>query len=244
MVVKKCPDCDQTLPVACKSCHCGHVFISRKQIMSAQDKSDNGDGSQRDQRLRPEVPKREIKDFDYDFGSKTNPLSLEAGPSQEKPNPTKVLILENHSYSTVGNTVDGAARSYITIPQPMSNERKRGRPKGSKNKPKPVVQPGEEGPENEQSLLNGSQNTDGDTSKRKRGRPKGSKNKPKDPLLLKSAKGSQGTDGWSSDQPDDSYPEPPLDAMPHISKEKAISYSIVLSDINQKMMKQSSMNFV
>lgn len=39
-------------------------------------------------------------------------------------------------------------------------KRKRGRPKGSKNKPKPVVQPGEEGPENEQSLSNGSQVSD------------------------------------------------------------------------------------
>lgn len=84
------------------------------------------------------------------------------------------------------------------------------------------------------------QNTEsGDPTKRKRGRPKGSKNKPKDPLL------NLNKDDYSSDGQEDCYmQEPFIDHMPHISKEKAISYSIVLSDINQKMMKQSSMNFI
>ncbi|KXJ17709.1 UPF0547 protein C16orf87-like, partial [Exaiptasia diaphana] len=41
MVAKKCPDCDQTLPVACKSCPCGHIFISKKQLsLPLQDKTE------------------------------------------------------------------------------------------------------------------------------------------------------------------------------------------------------------
>ncbi|XP_042560367.1 UPF0547 protein C16orf87 homolog isoform X1 [Clupea harengus] len=32
MATKSCPDCDQQIPVACKSCPCGYVFISRKLL--------------------------------------------------------------------------------------------------------------------------------------------------------------------------------------------------------------------
>uniref|UniRef100_A0A9J8B436 Chromosome 16 open reading frame 87 n=1 Tax=Cyprinus carpio carpio TaxID=630221 RepID=A0A9J8B436_CYPCA len=32
MATKSCPECDQQIPVACKSCHCGYVFISRKLL--------------------------------------------------------------------------------------------------------------------------------------------------------------------------------------------------------------------
>lgn len=28
--IKSCPECDQQVPVACKSCPCGYVFINRK----------------------------------------------------------------------------------------------------------------------------------------------------------------------------------------------------------------------
>ncbi|XP_018594451.1 UPF0547 protein C16orf87 homolog isoform X2 [Scleropages formosus] len=34
MATKACPECDQQIPVACKSCHCGYVFISRKLLSS------------------------------------------------------------------------------------------------------------------------------------------------------------------------------------------------------------------
>ncbi|KAF6288498.1 hypothetical protein mRhiFer1_009202 [Rhinolophus ferrumequinum] len=30
MATKSCPECDQQVPVACKSCPCGYVFINRK----------------------------------------------------------------------------------------------------------------------------------------------------------------------------------------------------------------------
>ncbi|XP_048829322.1 UPF0547 protein C16orf87 homolog [Brienomyrus brachyistius] len=36
MATKSCPDCDQQIPVACKSCHCGYVFISRKLLNAKQ----------------------------------------------------------------------------------------------------------------------------------------------------------------------------------------------------------------
>ncbi|KAJ8400426.1 hypothetical protein AAFF_G00395500 [Aldrovandia affinis] len=32
MATKSCPQCDQQIPVACKSCPCGYVFISRKLL--------------------------------------------------------------------------------------------------------------------------------------------------------------------------------------------------------------------
>ncbi|KAM6942794.1 UPF0547 protein C16orf87 homolog [Xenentodon cancila] len=32
MATKACPECDQQIPVACKSCPCGYVFISRKLL--------------------------------------------------------------------------------------------------------------------------------------------------------------------------------------------------------------------
>ena len=39
MVAKRCPNCNESLPVACKSCSCGHVFISKKQqSLSQQEK--------------------------------------------------------------------------------------------------------------------------------------------------------------------------------------------------------------
>ncbi|XP_028333328.2 UPF0547 protein C16orf87 isoform X3 [Physeter macrocephalus] len=32
MATKSCPECDQQVPVACKSCPCGYVFINRKPL--------------------------------------------------------------------------------------------------------------------------------------------------------------------------------------------------------------------
>ncbi|XP_015223859.1 UPF0547 protein C16orf87 homolog isoform X1 [Lepisosteus oculatus] len=36
MATKSCPECDQQIPVACKSCPCGYVFISRKLLNAKQ----------------------------------------------------------------------------------------------------------------------------------------------------------------------------------------------------------------
>ncbi|XP_023602251.1 UPF0547 protein C16orf87 homolog isoform X5 [Myotis lucifugus] len=32
MATKSCPECDLQVPVACKSCPCGYIFISRKLL--------------------------------------------------------------------------------------------------------------------------------------------------------------------------------------------------------------------
>ncbi|EDO47380.1 predicted protein [Nematostella vectensis] len=221
MVVKKCPGCDQTLPVACKSCHCGHVFISRKQQLPEKTELE---GFNREKRLRPEVPKREIQDFEYGLSSSTI--------EQDSLVKIKIPVLPGTSRDGTQITVGTPVSSLCDIRVPdqflqVNGKRKRGRPKGSKNKPKPP--PGEQ-PEST------TPQEPSDPNKPKRGRPKGSKNKPKDPLRFTGSS----HDGWSSDQ-DYVYP---IDVEPHISKEKAITYSIVLSDINQKLMNQTSMNFV
>ncbi|XP_049642226.1 UPF0547 protein C16orf87 homolog isoform X2 [Suncus etruscus] len=36
MATKSCPECDQQVPVACKSCPCGYIFISRKLLNAKQ----------------------------------------------------------------------------------------------------------------------------------------------------------------------------------------------------------------
>ncbi|KAM8946448.1 UPF0547 protein C16orf87 homolog isoform 2-T2 [Pelodytes ibericus] len=36
MATKSCPQCDQQVPVACKSCPCGYIFISRKLLHAKQ----------------------------------------------------------------------------------------------------------------------------------------------------------------------------------------------------------------
>ncbi|XP_073740479.1 uncharacterized protein [Callorhinus ursinus] len=36
MATKSCPECDQQVPVACKSCPCGYVFINRKLLKVKQ----------------------------------------------------------------------------------------------------------------------------------------------------------------------------------------------------------------
>ncbi|XP_068115623.1 UPF0547 protein C16orf87 homolog isoform X2 [Hyperolius riggenbachi] len=36
MATKSCPHCDQQVPVACKSCPCGYIFISRKLLHARQ----------------------------------------------------------------------------------------------------------------------------------------------------------------------------------------------------------------
>ncbi|KAG8144082.1 hypothetical protein E2320_001201 [Naja naja] len=40
MATKSCPECDQQVPVACKSCPCGYIFISRKLLNAKQSRSD------------------------------------------------------------------------------------------------------------------------------------------------------------------------------------------------------------
>ena len=83
---------------------------------------------------------------------------------------------------------------------------------------------------------------DGVPIKRKRGRPKGSKNKPKPQSLLSPNKSVKNDDDEQTSSGSDN--REPVDVMPHISREKAEMYSLILMDINQKMMSQSCMKFV
>lgn len=85
---------------------------------------------------------------------------------------------------------------------------------------------------------------DGIPIKRKRGRPKGSKNKPKPQSLLSPNKSMQKNDNGDDQMSSGSDNREPVDVMPHISHEKAEMYSLILMDINQKMMSQSCMKFV
>lgn len=233
MVVKRCPSCDQTLPVACKSCPCGHVFISRKQHHQAQVKKegDSLNGSERDKRLRPERPKKENPDFDYEFPENLVWVNKEQMPfplsNQE---PVRIEKLQDRPISQLPHSLDG-----VVVPK------KRGRPKGSKNKVKTDSITGEIIPPQPQPVQ---LDEDGMPIKRKRGRPKGSKNKPKPQSLLspnKSVKKDNDGDDQTSSGSDN---REPVDVMPHISREKAEMYSLILMDINQKMMSQSCMKFV
>lgn len=239
MVVKRCPRCDQTLPVACKSCPCGHVFISRK-LHQGQVKKEQGEGingSERDKRLRPERPKKENPDFDYEFS--LDPENLVAWVKREQiPCPVSqqnVVNLEKlqenqRQVPQLPHSLDG-----VVLPK------KRGRPKGSKNKAKTEAITGEVVPSQPQPVQ---LDEDGVPIKRKRGRPKGSKNKPKPQSLLspsKSVKNNEEGDDQTSSGSDN---REVVDVMPHISREKAEMYSLILMDINQKMMSQSCMKFV
>ncbi|XP_063511086.1 UPF0547 protein C16orf87 homolog isoform X5 [Pongo pygmaeus] len=48
MATKSCPECDQQVPVACKSCPCGYIFISRKLLNAKHsEKSPPSTGSQK-----------------------------------------------------------------------------------------------------------------------------------------------------------------------------------------------------
>ncbi|XP_061922413.1 UPF0547 protein C16orf87 homolog [Entelurus aequoreus] len=45
MATKSCPECDQQIPVACKSCPCGYVFISRKLLNAKSNESSPPNGA-------------------------------------------------------------------------------------------------------------------------------------------------------------------------------------------------------
>ncbi|KAL9976108.1 hypothetical protein ACROYT_G013358 [Oculina patagonica] len=231
MVVKRCPNCDQTLPVACKSCPCGHVFISRKlhQAQVKKEGVDSLNGSERDKRLRPERPKKENPDFDYEFPETLVWVNKEQTPfplSQQ--DAVRIETLQDRQISQLPHSLDG-----VVVPK------KRGRPKGSKNKVKTDSITGEIiHPQPQPVQLD----EHGIPIKRKRGRPKGSKNKPKPQSLLSPNKSVQKDDDDQTSSGSDN--REPVDVMPHVSREKAEMYSLILLDINQKMMSQSCMKFV
>lgn len=236
MVVKRCPNCDQTLPVACKSCPCGHIFISRK-LHQAQVKKEgeNVNVLERDKRLRPERPKKENPDFDYEFPENLVWVNKDQMPLPLTQKDTvRIEKLQEKQISQISQlpqSIDG-----VVLPK------KRGRPKGSKNKVKTDSVTGEViHPQPQPVQLD----EDGMPIKRKRGRPKGSKNKPKPQSLLSPNKSvKNGNDDGEDQTSSGSDNKEPVDVMPQISREKAEMYSLILSDINQKMMSQSCMKYV
>uniref|UniRef100_A0A7M4E8C8 Chromosome 16 open reading frame 87 n=1 Tax=Crocodylus porosus TaxID=8502 RepID=A0A7M4E8C8_CROPO len=61
MATKSCPDCDQQVPVACKSCPCGYIFISRKLLHAkrAEKSPPTAENRSEAKRRRTERVKRE-----------------------------------------------------------------------------------------------------------------------------------------------------------------------------------------
>uniref|UniRef100_A0A6I8N4Q1 Chromosome 16 open reading frame 87 n=1 Tax=Ornithorhynchus anatinus TaxID=9258 RepID=A0A6I8N4Q1_ORNAN len=61
MATKSCPDCDQQVPVACKSCPCGYIFISRKLLNAkhAEKSPPSADNKHEAKRRRTERVRRE-----------------------------------------------------------------------------------------------------------------------------------------------------------------------------------------
>lgn len=52
MVTKQCPECGQQVPVACKSCPCGHDFFAKRKAMAIADEAAHG--RRRTERVRRE----------------------------------------------------------------------------------------------------------------------------------------------------------------------------------------------
>ncbi|XP_070764370.1 UPF0547 protein C16orf87 homolog isoform X1 [Enoplosus armatus] len=60
MATKSCPECDQQIPVACKTCPCGFVFISRKLLNGKlNERSTPAIADKLDKRRRTERIRRE-----------------------------------------------------------------------------------------------------------------------------------------------------------------------------------------
>ncbi|XP_048950356.1 UPF0547 protein C16orf87 homolog isoform X4 [Canis lupus dingo] len=88
MATKSCPECDQQVPVACKSCPCGYIFISRKLLNAKHpEKSPPSTETQREnerQRHRQrekQAPCRE-PDVGLDPGSPGSHPGLQAAPNR------------------------------------------------------------------------------------------------------------------------------------------------------------------
>ncbi|XP_051235266.1 UPF0547 protein C16orf87 homolog [Dicentrarchus labrax] len=59
MATKSCPECDQQIPVACKSCPCGYVFISRKLLNAKLNERSSPAIAEKLERRRTERIRRE-----------------------------------------------------------------------------------------------------------------------------------------------------------------------------------------
>ncbi|XP_028665486.1 UPF0547 protein C16orf87 homolog [Erpetoichthys calabaricus] len=101
MATKSCPDCDQQIPVACKSCPCGYVFISRKLLNAKQSErsvptieSKSDAKRRRTERIRREkINSSSSKDLENRKRSRTNSHSehIRRGRGRPKTVPGKRL---------------------------------------------------------------------------------------------------------------------------------------------------------
>lgn len=105
-VTKPCPECDQQIPVACKTCPCGYQFPSKRTSATPQKEAIP---VEKKRRRMSERTKRERPDY-------FNSLELEL-PRRRR-------------------TVSSSSRVPVTSSSNSSGKRGRGRPKGSPNKPK------------------------------------------------------------------------------------------------------------
>ncbi|KAG8437344.1 hypothetical protein GDO86_008153 [Hymenochirus boettgeri] len=93
MATKSCPQCDQQVPVACKSCPCGYIFISRKLLHAKQtERLPPSSGNRSDpKRRRTERIKRERihntvnRDLENRRRSRTNSQSEAARRGRGRP---------------------------------------------------------------------------------------------------------------------------------------------------------------
>ncbi|XP_043937831.1 UPF0547 protein C16orf87 homolog [Protopterus annectens] len=95
MATKSCPECDQQVPVACKSCPCGFVFISRRLLNAKQaEKLSVSENKLEVKRRRTERVRRNsvnTKDFENRKRSRSNSHSehIRRGRGRPKTVPVK-----------------------------------------------------------------------------------------------------------------------------------------------------------
>lgn len=117
-VVKKCPKCEQQIPVACKFCSCGHQFWSKKFPSLISGSSDNDSSTRRVRRT--ERARRDSQRPDY-----FNSVVID---TQSKRGRRKSQSLPAHQVQG-----DNTATQASTDNSPV--KRRRGRPRGTPNKP-------------------------------------------------------------------------------------------------------------
>ncbi|XP_048774681.1 UPF0547 protein C16orf87 homolog [Ostrea edulis] len=117
-VVKKCPKCEQQIPVACKFCSCGHQFWSKKfpSLISGSHDNDSSTGRVR----RTERTRRDSQRPDY-----FNSVVID---TQSKRGRRKSQSLPAHHGQ--GDTTSSPASI-----EGSPVKRRRGRPRGTSNKP-------------------------------------------------------------------------------------------------------------
>ncbi|XP_069822307.1 UPF0547 protein C16orf87 homolog isoform X1 [Dendropsophus ebraccatus] len=122
MATKSCPQCDQQVPVACKSCPCGYIFISRKLLHGRQAERVHPTSENRSdpKRRRTERIKRErtnstvSKDLENRRRSRSNSQSdpIRRGRGRPKTAATKKQEEEKEGRSSKHSGAKGTTAKY------------------------------------------------------------------------------------------------------------------------------------